>query len=153
VRIAAAAILTAAATLVAVGTSCGDRSGPAERADAASGLSEAAERVMRSIDANDADGFAAVSADPKDARVEPLKPEAVAAGVADLHERYGVRARTIRVESVDGDRGRVVVAFAEHETALLLEFRRNSGGPWRLVNLSETEPTAAEPSSAAPTSK
>jgi hypothetical protein len=91
------------------------------------------------VDTADVARFAALSADRKDADTKPARPDDVRATVDDLHQRYGLRARTVGPAAVvSPTEVDVEVALDGGAAVVVLTLRRAADGAWRLVGLSES---------------
>ncbi len=140
----------AALLLVAALGACGRDPSPPVVA-AAHPAAAAAAAVLAAVDANDAGRFAALSADRKDRDARPARPDDVRSTVQDLHERFGLRARTVAAPVVARDEGGdtggdtggpteadVDVVLEGGAAMLTLTLRRSADGAWRVVGLSES---------------
>ena len=134
---------------------------------------EAVRALLAAVDTADVARFAALSSDRKDPDAKPARADDVRATLEDLHQRYGLRARTVPPAVAIAPTGSpagspaeadVEVALDGGAAVVVLTMRRGADGVWRLVSLSEAAaPTMASdgppadgpppPRPAAPTAK
>ncbi|MFO0933619.1 MAG: hypothetical protein U1E39_13045 [Planctomycetota bacterium] len=138
----AVAAVVVAACLAA--TACGRDAPPASPAPAAVPAAPhpaegAAAAVLAAVDTADVARFAALSADRKDPAAPPARADDVRATLEDLHQRYGLRARTVAAATVvSATEADVEVALDGGAAVVVLTLRRAADGVWRLVGLSES---------------
>jgi len=119
---------------------CGRDASPPPVA-AAHPAAAAAAAMLVAVDTNDPARFAALTADRKDRAAAPARADDVAGTVQDLHERYGLRARSVGAPVPAGDAEADVEVVVEGGAATLtLTLRRAADGAWRVVGLAEAAP-------------
>lgn len=140
-RAGAAACLALAAVVAACGPDAAPSPAvpPGAPTAAAHPADEAVRALLAAVDTADVAGFAARSADRKDADARPARADDVRATVDDLHQRYGLRARTVGPVTVASPTEvDVEVALDGGAAVVVLTLRRAADGAWRLVGLSES---------------
>jgi hypothetical protein len=110
-------------------------------------VSAAATSLWAAVDTDDVKAFVAACGEWKDGKVVDGDAKGLESMLMEFHQKYGLRTRHFgAAKPVEGSDGEVEVAvlIGDREVLLLCGMRLDANRKWRLVRISDGDPTSIE---------